>query len=74
MGTASSLKQELHALADRLPDSATWDDVIEQARLRKAVEEGLAARTPYLLVHRIKDDVVEIVRPRHGRQDWQNAR
>jgi predicted transcriptional regulator len=43
MGTASSLKQELHALADSLPDGATWDDVIEQARLRKAVEEGLAA-------------------------------
>ena len=43
MGKASSLKQELHELADRLPDSATWDDVIEQARLRKAVEEGVAA-------------------------------
>ncbi|MDI3258518.1 MAG: hypothetical protein QJR02_02345 [Sinobacteraceae bacterium] len=43
MGAASSLKQELHALAERLPEDATWDDVIEHSQLRKAVEEGLAA-------------------------------
>lgn len=43
MDTTSSLKQELHSLADHLPDNATWDDVIEQVQLRKAVEEGLAA-------------------------------
>ena len=41
MGT--NLKQELHSLADQLPDSATWDDVIEEARFRKAVEVGIAA-------------------------------
>lgn len=40
--TASTLKQKAHALIDRLPETATWDDVIEEARFRKAVEEGIA--------------------------------
>lgn len=38
---ASTLKQRAHELIDHLPESATWDDVIEEARFRKAVEEGL---------------------------------
>lgn len=43
MATAiSTLKQAAHALIDQLPDTATWDDVIEEMRLRKAVEEGIA--------------------------------
>ena len=37
------LRQRLHELADQLPDSATWDDVIEEARFRKAVEAEIAA-------------------------------
>ncbi|MDB5968184.1 MAG: hypothetical protein JWQ90_634 [Hydrocarboniphaga sp.] len=40
--TASTLKQEAHALIDQLPDNASWEDVIEKARFRKAVEEGIA--------------------------------
>jgi len=36
-------KQEAHKLIDALPDSATWSDLIEQARFHRAVEEGLAA-------------------------------
>ncbi|HNV09441.1 MAG: hypothetical protein IPK54_06805 [Dokdonella sp.] len=36
-------KQHAHMLVERLPDSATWDDLIEQVRFHKAVEEGLAA-------------------------------
>jgi len=43
MSTATKLKQQAHALIDQLPDSATWDDVIEEARFCKAVEAGLAA-------------------------------
>lgn len=39
---ASSLKQQAHALIDQLPETATWDDVIEEMRFRKAVEEGIA--------------------------------
>jgi len=37
------LRQEVHALAERLPESATWGDVLEYARYRMAVQEGLAA-------------------------------
>jgi predicted transcriptional regulator len=38
-----TLRQQLHALAEDLPPDASWDDVIEEARYRKAVELGLAA-------------------------------
>lgn len=40
---SGTLRQHLHELADQLPTDATWDDVIEEARFRKAVEVGLAA-------------------------------
>ena len=40
---APDLRQQVHQIAEQLPPEATWDDVIEQARFRKAVEEGLAA-------------------------------
>ena len=40
---AVSVKQELHQLADTLPDTATWDDVIEAARFRRTVEMGIQA-------------------------------
>ena len=38
-----TLRQQVHALADELPSDASWDDVIEEARFRKAVELGIAA-------------------------------
>lgn len=38
-----NLSQQVHELADRLGPEATWDDVIEQARFRKAVQDGIAA-------------------------------
>lgn len=40
---AANLKHELHSLADELPDSATWEDVIEAARFHRAVDAGIAA-------------------------------
>ena len=40
---AASVKHELHQLADTLPENATWDDVIEEARFRRAVEAGVRA-------------------------------
>ena len=40
--TVQELRQEVHALAERLPESATWGDVLEYARYRMAVQEGLA--------------------------------
>ena len=39
----ADLRQALHALAERLPDNATWRDVEEYARLRKAAAEGKEA-------------------------------
>lgn len=41
--TSQTIRQKLHALADDLPADASWDDVIEEARFRKAVEQGIAA-------------------------------
>jgi predicted transcriptional regulator len=40
---ASDIRQELHALAERLPEDAGWADVMELLRYREAVAEGLAA-------------------------------
>lgn len=37
------VRQELHALAERLPDNASWADVEEYARFRAAVAAGKAA-------------------------------
>ncbi|GAC1676996.1 MAG: hypothetical protein NVS9B2_27790 [Steroidobacteraceae bacterium] len=39
----AALKHEVEEILEHLPDTATWDDLIEQARFRKAVEEGIAA-------------------------------
>jgi predicted transcriptional regulator len=40
---AQSIRDKVHAIADDLPADASWDDVIEEARFRKAVESGVAA-------------------------------
>ena len=40
---ATNLKEALHTLADQLPDNATWDDVMEEVRYRRAVEAGIRA-------------------------------
>ncbi|MEA5446396.1 hypothetical protein VCB98_11255 [Gammaproteobacteria bacterium AB-CW1] len=40
---ASDIRQELHTLAERLPEDASWADVMELLRYREAVAEGLAA-------------------------------
>ena len=37
------LRQELHGLAERLPEGATWADVLECVRFRAAAEAGIAA-------------------------------
>lgn len=39
----AGIKRELRELADALPDNATWEDVIDEARFRRAVEAGLRA-------------------------------
>lgn len=40
---AKGIQQQVRELADQLPDDATWEDVIEEARFRRAVEAGIAA-------------------------------
>ena len=35
-------KQEAYKLVEELPDTATWDDLIYQAALHRAIERGLA--------------------------------
>ena len=40
---ALNLKETLHTLAEELPDNATWDDVLEEVRFRRAMETGIRA-------------------------------
>jgi predicted transcriptional regulator len=37
------LRDEVHALAEQLPEDATWDDVLERLRFRAGIEAGKAA-------------------------------
>ena len=37
------MREKVHALAEDLPPEASWDDVIEEARFRKAVDLGIEA-------------------------------
>lgn len=36
-----TIKEDVKKLAEQLPDTATWDDVIRQARVRRDIEAGL---------------------------------
>jgi predicted transcriptional regulator len=36
----ANVKEELHKLADRLPDDATWDDVVYRLYRRRELEAG----------------------------------
>jgi predicted transcriptional regulator len=38
----TDIKQALHALADQLPDNATWKDVVYEAYVRQEIEAGLS--------------------------------
>lgn len=39
---STAFKQEAHKLVEQLPESATWDDLIYRAVVRKEIEAGLA--------------------------------
>ena len=41
--STETIRDKVHAIADELPADASWGDVIEEARFRKAVESGIAA-------------------------------
>lgn len=36
-----SLREEVHRLAEELPEGATWDDVMYQVYVRRKIERGL---------------------------------
>lgn len=42
MASQATLKDALHALAEQLPESATWRDVAYEAYVREEIEAGLA--------------------------------
>lgn len=42
MDAATDLKTAPRQLVDRLPDGATWDDLMYEIYVRQAVDEGLA--------------------------------
>jgi predicted transcriptional regulator len=35
-------EDEAHELVNRLPENATWDDLIEEIYVRQVIEQGLA--------------------------------
>ncbi len=37
-----SIKDEAHRLVDQLPDSASWDELMEQIWIRQSIEAGIA--------------------------------
>ncbi len=39
---SANIKDVVHELADKLPDDATWDDIVHSILIHQAVEEGLA--------------------------------
>jgi len=39
--TAGTVKEKAHQLLDKLPDSATWDDVVYELAVRRSIERGL---------------------------------
>ena len=41
MQVTNGVKEEARQLVERLPDTATWDDLMEEIYVRQAVERGL---------------------------------
>ena len=39
---ATMIRKEAHELVDKLPETATWDDLMRQIYVREAIERGLA--------------------------------
>jgi predicted transcriptional regulator len=38
---AENIKQEAYRLLDKLPDKATWDDLMDQIYVRQTIEAGI---------------------------------
>ena len=37
-----TIKEQVHQLAEKLPETATWDDVVYEVYLRQKIARGLA--------------------------------
>jgi predicted transcriptional regulator len=55
-----TIKEQARVLIDRLPDDATWEDVMHEIYVRQAIEDGLADSA----AGKVKS--VEEVRQRYG--------
>ncbi|PIV20277.1 MAG: hypothetical protein COZ69_04105 [Deltaproteobacteria bacterium CG_4_8_14_3_um_filter_45_9] len=53
-------KEQAHKLVDRMPENATWDDLIYEIYVREVIERGLADSR----ANRTKD--VKEVRAKYG--------
>jgi len=42
MSTDESVKAKAHDLVDRLPESASWDDLMYEIYVRQAIEAGIS--------------------------------
>lgn len=58
--TRALVKEEAHRLIEKLPDSATWDDLMREIYVRQAIEHGLADSS----AGRTRD--VREIRNKHG--------
>lgn len=41
MSATPTIKSEAHRLVDRLPDNASWEDLMYQIYVRQSIEAGL---------------------------------
>ena len=41
MPTIANVKQQAHQLVEKLPDNATWDDLMYEIYVRQAIEAGI---------------------------------
>ena len=67
--------QAAHTVAQRLWDSA--QQLADHSQIGRAghthgTREWVVAHTPYLIVYRLRDGTVEILRLWHARRDWQS--
>ena len=62
MEPPAPLKSEAHGLIDRLPDDASWDDLMYQIYVRQAIDAGIRdADAGRLIPH--DDAVARLRRP-----------
>ncbi len=45
---ATKVKEEAQRLIEKLPDDATWDDLMRRIYVRQAIEAGLEVKNPAL--------------------------